>query len=50
MRIGLTADLYAVLAAGVDAYATHTQYQLATMTIATPWLAPWVAVGLEVGL
>jgi hypothetical protein len=50
MRLGLGAGIHAVLAAGVDAYATHTQYQLATMTIATPWLAPWVAAGIEVGL
>jgi hypothetical protein len=50
VRLGLSADLHAVLAAGVDAYATRTQYQLAAMTIATPWLAPWVAAGLEVGL
>jgi hypothetical protein len=50
MRLGPGAGVHAVLAAGVDAYATHTQYQLATMTIATPWLAPWVAAGIEVGL
>jgi hypothetical protein len=50
MRLGLSAGIHAVLAAGVDAYATHTQYQLETMTIATPWLAPWVAAGIEVGL
>jgi hypothetical protein len=50
MRLGLGAGIHAVLAAGVDAYATHTQYELATMTLATPWLAPWVAAGIEVGL
>ena len=50
VRLGLAADVHAVLAAGVDAYATHTQYQLQAMTIATPWLTPWVAAGLEVGL
>lgn len=50
MRIGLTSATHAVLAAGVDAYATHTRYQLAAMTIATPWIAPWVSAGIEVGL
>ena len=50
MRLAVTAGVHAVLAAGVDAYATHTQYQLSTMTIATPWIAPWVGAGIEVGL
>jgi hypothetical protein len=50
MRLAVTAGVHAVLAAGVDAYATHTQYQLSTMTIATPWIAPWLGAGIEVGL
>ena len=36
-----------VLAAGTDAFATRTTYQLTMKTIATPWLAPWLAVGME---
>ncbi|HET9986928.1 MAG TPA: hypothetical protein VFQ65_00370 [Kofleriaceae bacterium] len=50
MRLALTAGVHAVLAAGVDAYATHTQYQLQTMTVPTPWVAPWLCAGIEVGL
>lgn len=50
MRVELASGTWAILALGVDAYATHTQYQLDTMTIATPWVAPWCAAGLEVGL
>jgi hypothetical protein len=49
-RVELGTDLWAILAVGVDAYATHTRYQLDAMTIATPWVAPWFAAGLEVGL
>ena len=36
-----------VLAAGADTFATQTTYQLHTMTIVTPWIAPWIAVGME---
>jgi hypothetical protein len=37
-----------VLAVGADGFATRTEYRIASMTIATPWLAPWVGVGIEV--
>ena len=50
MRLPLTTGVHAVLAAGVDAYATRTQYQLAAMTVPTPWVAPWLCAGIEVGL
>jgi hypothetical protein len=36
-----------VLAAGADAYATQTTYELHTMTVVTPWIAPWIAIGME---
>ena len=36
-----------VLAAGADGFATQTTYQLHTMTVVTPWVAPWVAIGME---
>jgi hypothetical protein len=50
MRLAVTAGVHAVLAAGVDAYATRTHYQIDTMTVATPWFAPWLGAGIEVGL
>jgi len=50
MRVELATGTWAILAGGVDAFATHTRYQLDTMTIATPWVAPWFAAGVEVGL
>ena len=37
-----------VLAGGADAFATRTEYRIASMTVATPWLAPWVGLGIEV--
>jgi len=50
MRVPVATGIHAILAAGIDAYATRTQYQIDAMTIATPWLAPWVGAGIEVGL
>ena len=50
MRVPVATGIHAILAVGVDAYATRTQYRIETMTIATPWLAPWVGAGIEVGL
>lgn len=50
VRIELGATTSAILGAGVDAFATRTQYIVNTMTIATPWVAPWVTAGVEVGL
>ena len=51
LRLPIGATLHAVLAAGVDVFATRTEYLRAGMTtVATPWLAPWVAAGVEVSL
>lgn len=36
-----------VLAAGADAYTTQTTYMLGATRITTPWIAPWVGVGVE---
>ena len=36
-----------VLAAGADGFATQTTYQLRTMNVVTPWIAPWIAIGME---
>lgn len=59
LRVPVARDVRFVLAVGVDAFATRSEYVIetsepgaagATMTeqVATPWLAPWVAVGAEV--
>jgi hypothetical protein len=37
-----------VIAVGADAFATRTEYRISTMTVATPWLAPWIGAGIEV--
>lgn len=37
-----------IAAVGVDAYTTQTTYQLDAQMLTTPWLAPWLAVGMEV--
>lgn len=36
-----------VFAAGADAFATRTTYQLRMTTIQTPWIGPWIALGME---
>jgi hypothetical protein len=36
-----------LLAVGLDAYATQTTYSYQAMTVTTPWIAPWVAAGVE---
>jgi hypothetical protein len=42
--------LRAELAAGVDVFATRTEYRIAGMTaLTTPRSSPWLAAGLEVG-
>ncbi len=33
---------------GLDAYTTRTTYQLGMASYTTPWVAPWLAVGMEV--
>jgi hypothetical protein len=49
LRIPLGADLHALVAAGVDAFATRTTYVVDGMTaLTTPRFAPWGAIGVEV--
>jgi hypothetical protein len=47
LRFAVRNDLRLVVALGLDAYTTQTTYQLGEATITTPWLAPWVAAGME---
>ena len=43
--------LRAVVAAGLDVFATTTEYRLAGMSVlTTPRWAPWLAAGIEVAL
>jgi hypothetical protein len=45
------ASSHLVVAVGLDVFATRTLYQTApARVIATPWVAPWLATGLEVRL
>jgi hypothetical protein len=49
IRLPLGSGLHAILAAGVDAFATRTTYVVDGMTaLTTPRIAPWGAIGLEV--
>src|SRR5262249_56240929 len=48
LRLPLGDRTHLVLAAGADAFATRTEYRMTTGTTATPWLAPWLATGIEV--
>lgn len=41
------AGVHVVLAAGVDGFATRTEYTMGGMTMATPWIAPWLEAGVE---
>jgi len=51
IRVPVTPATRAVLAAGVDAFATRTEYVLdGARVMATPRVAPWVAMGMEVAL
>ncbi len=51
VRPTIVPGLRAVLAAGADAFATRTRYELNGMAaLATPAWAPWVALGVEVAL
>ena len=50
-RLPVTAGVRAVLAAGVDAFADRTQYDVSGMSdVATPWWAAWAGLGMEVAL
>jgi hypothetical protein len=48
LRIPLATDLRAIVAAGVDVFATRTTYVIDGMTaLTTPRAAPWAGLGLE---
>ena len=36
-----------IVAVGLDAYGTQTKYELGMTTVTTPWIAPWIAAGME---
>ncbi len=53
LRIPIGPDLRLVLAAGIDVFATRTQYTVQStvgsmVTLSTPWVAPWGGAGAEV--
>jgi hypothetical protein len=49
IRLPLVGGLHAILAAGVDVFATRTTYVVDGMTaLTTPRIAPWGAIGIEV--
>jgi hypothetical protein len=48
VRVPLTRTTRLVAALGVDAFATRTEYEIGAEMIATPWLMPWLGVGIEV--
>jgi len=49
LRIPIAARSNVIVAAGVDAFATHTTYRMDGMDVtSTPWVAPWIAAGMEV--
>lgn len=49
LRLPVAPGVRVVLVAGVDAYATRSEYRVtAASTIETPWVAPYAAAGVEV--
>jgi hypothetical protein len=51
LRIPVVAGVTGVLAAGVDAFANRSHYEVdGAELLTTPWVSPWGAVGFEVGL
>ena len=49
LRVPVTARVRGVVAVGLDAFATRSEYQLmGSPVMATPWAAPWLAAGVEV--
>ncbi|HUJ60178.1 MAG TPA: hypothetical protein VLX92_16845 [Kofleriaceae bacterium] len=51
LRVPILPGMHGLVAAGADAFATRSQYQLDGATVlTTPQLAPWLAIGLEVAL
>jgi hypothetical protein len=50
-RIPLAPAVFAIVAAGADVMATRTVYRfLGIPAMTTPWFAPWLAAGVEIGL
>jgi hypothetical protein len=48
-RLPITRTARFVMTGGADVFATRTEYAVAGMPVAsTPWLAPWMTLGLEV--
>jgi hypothetical protein len=48
VRLPVTGAVRAVIAGGVDLFATRTTYLLEGAMLATPRAAPWIAAGMEV--
>lgn len=49
LRVPITTRIRGVIGVGVDGYANRTIYQLGGVpTGTTPWVAPWLAAGVEV--
>ena len=49
LRVPVASRVHAVLGAGLDAFATRTEYRLAGMSaLTTPRFAPWFGAGMEV--
>jgi hypothetical protein len=50
-RIPVADGMHAIVAVGIDAFATRTEYVEAGMAVvATPWWAGWLGLGVEVAL
>jgi hypothetical protein len=48
LRLPITAAVRAMIAVGADAFATRSVYAIAAATtVGTPWVSPYLAVGLE---
>ena len=51
LRLPVTGGVRGVLAVGLDAFATRTEYRITNMpSVTTPRWAPWIGAGVEVGL
>jgi len=49
LRVPLADSVWLVIAAGADAFATRSEYTSNGVGLgSTPWLAPWIALGVEV--
>ena len=47
-RIAMSDAAQFVIAAGLDVFATQTDYTIGSAMVSTPWVSPWVAAGFEV--